>query len=341
MVTEAARCDRGCLDMNPSQSGTPLIIQTLDDLVAMVPFLLGFHPHESLVVIVMDDTGIQLTGRIDLSDAAQPDHLADLVGRLAHRFATAEQWFLAFSADPEIAWRVLGECAELVGALRLGRLLQVDAQSWRADDRHGESGWVGANCVATQAAALGMSARASRTELTAQVAGPDDAEVAALLAEFDQAHAWAQSLTAAERRQAAVRLTRTATQQRDLVRLAVLASDPTVQVAVLRSLDRDNAAAAVACWTAVVAHSLTPYLVGPLGLLGVASWLTGDGATQNVCLERLDQLQPLAPLAALLDWINQKVLPPSAWAQHQSVLLGALIDQSRVVGHADPRFPGV
>ena len=327
--------------MNQSQPSARLTIQTLDDLVAMVPFLLGFHPHESLVVVVMDDTGIQLTGRIDLTDAAQPDRLADLVGRLAQRFGTAEQWFLAFSADTEIAWRVLHECADLVGALRLGRLLQVDDRSWRADHRHGESGWVGSNGVASQAAALGMSARASRTELTAQVAGPEDAEVAALLAEFDQAHAWAQSLADAERDRAAVRLTRTATQQRDLVRLAVLVSDPPAQVAVLRTLDRDNAAAAVACWTAVVAHSLTPYLVGPLGLLGVASWLTGDGATQNVCLERLDQLQPLAPLAALLDWINQKVLPPSAWSQHQSALVGALIDQSWLVGNSDPRLPGV
>jgi hypothetical protein len=136
-------------------------------------------------------------------------------------------------------------------------------------------------------------------------------------------------------------LTRKASQQRDLVRLAVLVSDPQTQVAVLRTLNRDNAAAAVACWTAVVAHSLTPYLVGPLGLLGLASWLTGDGATQNVCLERLDQLQPLAPLAALLDWINQKVLPPSAWSQQQSALLAALIDQSRLMGASELTFPGV
>lgn len=327
--------------MNQSQPGPRLTIQTLDDLVAMVPFLLGFHPQESLVVVVMDDDGIQLTGRIDLTDAAEPDRLADLVGRLAHRFGTAEQWFLAFSSDTEIAWRVLHECADLVGALRLGRLLQVDDRSWRADHRHGESGWVGPNSVAARAAALGMSARASRTDLTAQIAGPDDAEVAVLLAEFDEAQIWAHSLGDAERRRTAVRLTRKASQQRDLVRLAVLVSDPQTQVAVLRTLNRDNAAAAVACWTAVVAHSLTPYLVGPLGLLGLASWLTGDGATQNVCLERLDQLQPLAPLAALLDWINQKVLPPSAWSQQQSALLAALIDQSRLMGASELTFPGV
>lgn len=328
------------LAMSHAQSAAPLTVRTLDDLVAVVPYLLGFHPRDSLVVVVMDGGGVQLTGRIDITDAANEDCLAELVGRLVQRFGAAEQWYLAFTDDPDVAWSVLGSCAELVGAVRLGRLLHVDSQAWQVDHRCGESGRLGLNAVATQAAVLGLSARANRSDLRTQIAAPDDADVAALLAEFDDARSWRESLSLAEQRRGVIKLTSAAAGQRDYVRLAVLVADPKLQVEVLRGMETGTAAAAVACWTTVVAHCLTPHLVGPLGLLGVASWLTGDGATQNICLERLDQLQPMAPLAAMLDWINHKVVPPTAWPQYRSALLAALLDQSDLVEAGDPRVHG-
>lgn len=322
--------------MSPDRSVAPLTIRTLDDLVALVPYLLGFHPRDSLVVVIMADRRVQLTGRIDITDAAKPDCLAELVGRLVDRFGAAEQWFLAYDDDAEAAWRVLYSCAELVGAVRLGRLLHVNDRAWSADHPEGESGLIGLTAVATQAAVLGLSARASRAELSAQVVAPDDSQVAALVTEFDDARAWTESMSAAEQRRWVVELTADAAAERDYVRLAVLVSDPQHQVEVLRRLDASNAADAVACWTTVVAHCLTPHLAGPLGLLGVASWLTGDGATQNICLERLDQLQPLAPLAALLDWINHQVMPPSLWLTYRSALLAALREQSALLEQSTP-----
>lgn len=326
--------------MSDFASPDRLTIRSLDDLVALVPYLLGFHPKESLVVVVVTTNGVQLTGRIDLVDAVEPQRLAELVARLSQRFPSADQWFLAYTADSVTAWEVLQHCAELVGAVRLGRLLHVDADQWCADHSGGEGGRVGTNALATEAAVLGMAARASRDDLGAQVAGPGDDQVADLLAHCEAAEATLRSLGPAQRKRLLRRLMRTATDSADFVQLAVLAKDPAVQWQVLHDLERGDASAAVACWSAVVAHCLTPYLAGPLGLLGVASWLAGDGATQNLCLERLDQLEPLAPLAALLDWINQTVLPPSTWPDHRATLIAAFADHLGLVGAGDSGIPG-
>ncbi|HAM45402.1 MAG TPA: hypothetical protein DCM67_10350 [Propionibacteriaceae bacterium] len=326
--------------MSDSAFRDRLTIRSLDDLVALVPYLLGFHPEQSLVVVVVSASGVQLTGRIDLADAVVPHRLADLVGRLSQRFPNADQWFLAYTADATAAWEVLQHCAELVGAVRLGRLLHVDADQWRADHLGGEFGQLGPNALATEAAVLGMAARASRDDLGTHLAGPGDDAVADLLTQCEAAEATARSLGPAQRKRLLRRLVRTAADSSDHVQLAVLIKDPVLQWEVLRGLERGDADAAVSRWSAVVAHCLTPYLAAPLGLLGVASWLAGDGATQNLCLERLDQLDPLAPLAALLDWINQTVLPPSTWSDHRATLIAAFADHSGLVGAGDAGPPG-
>lgn len=43
-------------------------IRDLHDLLGVIPHLLGFHPDESLVVLVVVDGQVQLTARADLGD---------------------------------------------------------------------------------------------------------------------------------------------------------------------------------------------------------------------------------------------------------------------------------
>jgi hypothetical protein len=56
------------------------------DLVSAIPYLLGFHPSRSLVVVGLAGRRVVVTARMDLddlSDPAQPHLLADTVGALA------------------------------------------------------------------------------------------------------------------------------------------------------------------------------------------------------------------------------------------------------------------
>lgn len=330
-VTRRGRTCPESKGVSVSEPQARLAVRNVDDLVGLVPFLIGFHPADSLVILVLEEGRVAVTARVDLMAVAEPANLIDLVGRIFDRFPGAQGWFLAYTDQVELAWPVLESCAELIGSVRLGRLIQVAGDSWCADHVNGPAGQVRVGPAAAEAVLLGMPVRPSRAALAEQIAGPADSETDALLAEFEAAAAQIAQLGPAARRRLLRQLSGSASEVADYVRLAVLAVEPAAQLAVLERLDQRNAAVAVQLWTAVIQHSLVSYLVAPLGLLGVASWLTGDGALQTVCLERLDRIDPLDPLAALLDWINAAVLPPAQWEPYRTSLLGALADQARLM----------
>ena len=116
------------------------------------------------------------------------------------------------------------------------------------------------------------------------------------------------------------------------MRLALMIQQAEGQLKVLRQLSRDTAENQLALWTRVVRYAPAAQRPAALGLLGMAAWQNGDGALSMVCLEQLDRLDPLEPIAALLDWLNEEVVPPQAWNRLREPLLAALADQFTVVG---------
>ena len=61
-----------------------LTLTTRDDRVAAVPYLVGFTPTDSLVVVVLDDTRVRFAARLDLP---HPSDLAELVAPAAQNAA--------------------------------------------------------------------------------------------------------------------------------------------------------------------------------------------------------------------------------------------------------------
>jgi len=53
------------------------------DLLQAVPYLLGFHPTDSLVLLGLDDRRLVVTARVDLPDLAEPRALSQLIDALA------------------------------------------------------------------------------------------------------------------------------------------------------------------------------------------------------------------------------------------------------------------
>lgn len=312
--------------MSVSETPARLAVHTVEDLVGLVPYLIGFHPRDSLVAVVLRDGRVEVTARVNLAEVAGTDGQAYLIGRLLDRFPSAELWFLAFTEDEELAWAVLAGCAALCGVMRLGRVVHVNSTHWRVDTPAGDGGPVGVSAAAAEAAVLGLPARPSRSDLEEFVAGPPDAEVGELFELFERVSAEVSELTSKARRRMLQRLVRSGGErvQADWVRLAVLAADPETTIGLLDGLRQESAEEQVALWTQVVRHCLVPYLPAPLGLLGVAAWLTGDGAMATVCLERIDRVDLSSPLAALLDLIITGVLPPDAWADCRPGFVGAV-----------------
>ncbi len=316
--------------MSISEQPARLAVRSVDDLVGLVPYLIGFHPSDSLVVLVLERGRLQVTARVDLAVAGQRLDLQELVGRLFGRFPTAQGWFLAYTDDDGRAWRSLAACAQLVGEARLGRLIQVSARRWLADAPDGPSGEItgGVSATAAEASVLGLAPLPSRDGLADAVAGPPDAEVGDLLAEFEARAVELEALGPRRRG----RLLRTLLRApapgavADCVRLALLAQRPECQLAVVGALGEANAEQQLALWRRVVRFSLVSHRPTVLGLLGLAAWQTGDGALQVVCLEELDRIDPEAPLAALLEWLNQEVVPPGDWEGLRGVLLECLAE---------------
>lgn len=317
-------------------------MHSVEDLIGLVPYLLGFHPEESLVVLMIEGGRVGLTARVDLAVVADGGNLDSLLARMFGRFPAAEGWFLAFTDDDELAWAVLSGCTDVVGRRGVGRVLQVGRRSWRADQRDGPVGELTGHvsAAAAQATVLGMPARRSRTDLAAGLAGPPDAELDGLLAEFEVRAAELEQLGRRGRRRLLRRLLRTPGHcpVADCVRLALLAVRPDGQVAVLRSLAQENADQQVELWTQVLRHSLLRYRPTVLGLVGMAAWQAGGGALQVVCLEELLKIDPYVPLAAVLDVLNSEVVPPWHWDTMRAKLLDDLAIVLTAAGRpASPR----
>ena len=330
-MTDFGPTCRQCLGVNVSEPPARLAVRNIDDLVGLVPFLIGFHPSDSLVVMVIESGQVQVTARADLVAVAEPGVLDDLVGRLFDRFPRAVGWFFAYSADGSCAWDVLAACSVLVGAARVGRLLQVADTVWRADHPDGPSGELNGavTAAAAQAAVLGLPARTSRAALADSIAGPPDTEIDQLLGVFEEAAAALDRASASGRARLLRRLLREP--QPDLAaqaRLALLVDEPAGMLIALRALSRERASEHLELWTGVVRHSLLGYQAVPLGLLAMAAWQTGDGALQMVCLERLDRIDPGLPLAAVIDQLNHEVVPPGAWPELRRPVLRWLAEWS-------------
>lgn len=320
-----------------SEQPARLAVRSVDDLVGLVPYLMGFHPRESLVAMVLEEGRLHVTARVDLAIAGHPDELEGLLGRLFARFPAAEVWFLAYTEDEERGWAALDACAQLVGLVRLGRLIQVGGKGWRADCPEGPWGEISGavSATAAEASVLGLAPLTSRERLADAVAGPPDGEVGDLLAAFEATDAELAALGARGRNRLLRNLLRTPAvcRVKDCVRLALLVHRPECQLAVLRSLGNATAEQQLGLWRQVVRHSLVSHRPTVLGLLGMAAWQTGDGALQVVCLEELDRIDPAVPLAAVLEWLNRNVVPPGDWDELRGMLLGSLAEWLRP---ADP-----
>lgn len=312
--------------MNISRDVPHLRIRGVGESLGLIPHLLGFHPHESLVIIVIHQGRVAVTARVDLEPLCEPLAVQDLLARLWGRFPGADAWFVAYSADADAAWQVLGECQAFMPSAARCRVIYVNGASWWADspDSEPEVHDPTATRLAAEATLIGLPARPSRGHLSALVSGPRDEELAALIEVFEREQerlaavpdeGWPavmkRALRDTEKDPGSLTDEQCAT-------LAILAQHPDARDQALRALTTETAPREVARWAQVVRKCLLSLQAIPLGLLGMAAWVSGDGALQVVCLEKAQQLDPECALVSILDTINAEMLPPGMWAELRS-----------------------
>lgn len=309
----------------PRTPTTRLTARSPEDLLAVVPVVLGFVPQESAVMLTF---GAERTfhARVDLPpvDEDVPDMVAALLDPVC-RHRVRRVVFILYAADPTSARNV---SRSLVRAFRdagveVIDVLRADGQRWfpllRA--RPGVPKWgvpydVTAHRFAAQSVLDGQVTHASRAELAASLRS-DPERVAELTVAVSRLprwgrqpvgeEAWARSLV---RRHVA---DGTLLEDDDAARLLLGLCHLQVRDAAWALMTRDNARAHLGLWTDLVRRAPDPLLAPPAALLAFAAWLAGQGALAWCAVDRCVEVDPGYRLAGYVAQALTHALSPDVW----------------------------
>ncbi len=296
----------------------PVTIRTIDDAIAAVPALLGYHPHEDLVVVVVHRR-IEVTVRASLSQVSTPQGLTAQLGHLPERFPGSDFLIVGFSADARAGLAVVRLAAETFGAEHVADAVATDGARWWSlfcdDSPACRRGHTLMSSSTAAAMADGQDVAASREELAASVAGPDNERAVAEWPDNVDAQDWAAH---ADDREALdlLRAVLTSTDEPDTItalRLAHVMTRDDLAVAAWHAANAAMAPRLLTVWRAAVAHAPAPVAVAPLMLAGQAAWLTGNGALTGCTLERALRLNRWHPLFGALAAIVCAGHDPRLW----------------------------
>lgn len=294
------------------------------DLVAVLPYLFGFVPSKSVIVLALEGRQVLAAGRFDTAAALDLES-----GQLAASLAPLAS---AGSDHVVVGWHdaVLEAeqaAARTVAALRLEcQTIIVSNGRCRAD------GGAWANCAASLPAAdtAGLAVLGDRQAVADKVAGPRPGDA---LAE----RRWASARVALTHRSSRWCHDRLKTLLRrgladpealsdaDRVELAALVKGGLVRDGVWATMTLQRAGSQVVLWSSVVALVPDDGAVAPLGLLGVAAWLAGQGALATCCLERGLAIDGAHSLLRLFESIHVACVPPGAWPNMRQQLMAQIV----------------
>jgi hypothetical protein len=312
---------------------TTLTARSPEDLLALVPIVLGFVPQDSVVMLTF---GAQRTfhARVDLP--VREAEVAEVVQALlepARRHLVRRVVFVLYAVDARAARTVarpLVDAFEEAG-VEVIDVLRADGDRWftvlgrrPGVPLCGVAYDVSAHPFAAEAVLDGRVTHASREGL-ADTLRPDPDRVAAVAAALAARSArdpdggpcgdsggadelvWARHLVADHATSG------TAPGDAELARLLVGLRDPLVRDAAWLVMTPDTAREQVGLWTDVVRRSPPEVLAAPAAMLGFAAWLSGQGALAWCAIDRCRESDPDYVLAGLLAELLVHAVPPSAW----------------------------
>lgn len=297
-----------------------LSISSPDELVAVIPHLLGFKPEESIVFLPMrSDLPVV---RVDLPITARDRDLvwqsiSDAFSRYAQPGTSVG--IVCITADRTIAEEVGPEFAARLDTIGVDTrlIMWADETRW-ADLYTGDMGLQTEAARAQIAAAAVLNGRtqpaATRDSLAASLAG-DREPVAKLLAEVRDA---SQETTAkSEGRWALSRLQRFHRDGMQLTdteaaRLLIAVESIPTRDRLWLDMNRGNADSHVALWTDMTQRAPDEVRAAPASLLGFAGWLSGHGALAWCALDQVPKDKPYA-LAQLVATAVESGLHPREW----------------------------
>lgn len=300
-----------------------------EDLLAAAAVVLGFHPDESVVMLTFGGP-TPFHARLDLPvDAADTSAAVRALVAPAVRHRVEVAAFVLY-ADDRCATRARRTARELLRqfpAAGVGVLdvVRADGARWFTLDpaRRGVPGRgvpydLSSHPFVAEAVFSGRPLHRSRAELAATLR-PDPAGVAAMAAALATA-----SPLAPDEVRAAVDDALAAGRVADdvLARLLLGMDCDDARELVWRGLDRSTARDHVRLWSDAVRRSPDEVLTLSASALGLAAWVAGDGALGRCALDRCEEAGGDHPLAALVEDLLERAVPPTVWAEVRDAVLG-------------------
>ena len=315
-----------------------LAVRSPADLIAAVPYLLGFHPADSVVVVALRGRQVVFAARGDLPEPGTDPrpaarHLAQVVARQSAESATV----IGYGPAARVTGAVdaVGAALDASGLLVLDALRVTDGRWWsylctepECCPLDGTPYDPQASEVSAAAVFAGQVALPDRAALTAQVSPLDGPVRVAMhrattrarrrLAELTEEVAETALVGGRSVRSAGVAAVRGAFRRHrrgerlgddEVAWLTVLLTHlPVRDHAWERTDGRDTD---VSLWTDVLRRAEPELIAAPGSLLAFAAWRAGQGALASVALERVLAAHPDYSLALLLDDMLRRGLPPS------------------------------
>lgn len=308
----------------PPPGPTRFTARSPEDLLAVVPVVLGFVPQESIVMLTFGAVR-PFHARVDLPTSL--DEVPAVVDALcgpARRHRVPRVVLVLYAARAALVTRVVGA---LVDAFEEAGIEVVDAM--RADGRRwypllgrrpeaGSAGVaydVSAHPFAAQSVLDGRVTHWSRTELAASL-GPEPERVSSLAAALASLPRWGREGDDETWAPELVRrhiVSGSSPGDEEVARLLLAVRDEGPCQAVCARMTRADAPGQVAFWTDVVRRAPDHLLAAPAALLGVAAWLAGHGALAWCALDRCLAVDPDHRLAAWVGAALGHAVPPDAW----------------------------
>lgn len=304
---------------------TPLKLNGPADLISAVPFLLGFTPEHSLVVVGLRGGELECTFRVDLPGSVDHlDHLPSLTEQVTVN--NCDGAVLIGYGDAELVL----SCVERAGFEFAMAGVQI-LDTLRID----QGRWYSLNCqqaccppeglpipadttVATELALAGAVRRTSRADVTALVAPVEEAQRRAVAECVGQLLQTEAELSWAEQRSADLTAIDTWAGATDLpdpagiAALGLAVGDLDIRDYTMRAMDEHHGAASTATdlWLWVARHLETDLAAPAFTIAGWCAYRYGNGVLALECLERALDASPHYRLAQMLMAALQGGIPP-------------------------------
>ncbi|MFG1705425.1 DUF4192 domain-containing protein [Nonomuraea sp. M3C6] len=301
------------------------------DYLAIVPYLLGFHPTLSVVVLAFRDQALAIGVRYDL-----PGTLRESANTIAHclniltRNQTSEVAVIGYGssdlADPVLEG--LREAIVPTGILIAQLLRCQDNHYWAHPDAGSGTGIpydLTTSQIAAQAVVAGLCAfpdREAFADCLTPVAGPDrDAirkatgtareRAARLLPTATPRYWYDEGLARVHDAFASSRASQPLTPEQ-VAWLGVLLTSVVIRDAAI-TLTRDYSTPThITLWSEIVRRVEPGYIAAPATLLAVAAYSAGAGTLAAIAVERALAANPRYTMAQLVDYAVSNGVPPTS-----------------------------